>query len=219
MRMGMRVLGLGAAAVLASVSVASAADLGGPPAPPYASYAPEFDWSGLYFGIQGGYDWNRATTPPFAASETGVIAGFYGGYNFQFDPNWIVGFDASINWDNARGGDPDVGVPNSAGPTWKGFVRGRAGYVVDNFLFYATGGAAVMSYSAVVSGVGSGNATPWGWTAGLGVEMALSENWIGRIDYAYQDFGTFTLGGAAPVGGTPVSLTASTLMVGIARKF
>jgi hypothetical protein len=43
--------------------------------------------------------------------------------------------------------------------------------------------------------------------------------WVGRIDYAYQDFATFTLGGAPPVGGIAVSLTANTLTVGIARKY
>ena len=49
--------------------------------------------------------------------------------------------------------------------------------------------------------------------------MGISQNWIGRLDYAYQNFGTFTLAGAAPVGGTPVTLSASTLTLGVARKF
>ena len=61
------VLGLGAAAALASVTLASAADLGGPPAPPYAPYTPEFSWSGPYLGVQAGWDWNYAATPPFSA--------------------------------------------------------------------------------------------------------------------------------------------------------
>jgi opacity protein-like surface antigen len=75
-----------------------------------------------------------------------------------------------------------------------------------------------MGYSATVQGTGSGSATPWGWTAGLGIEMALAENWIGRIDYAYQDYGTFTLGGGA-LAGVPVSVRASTLTVGLALKY
>ena len=79
-----------------------------------------------------------------------------------------------------------------------------------------------MGYTATVVPVATpvtGTATPWGWTAGVGVEMGISQNWIGRLDYAYQNFGTFTLAGAAPVGGTPVTLSASTLTLGVARKF
>jgi outer membrane immunogenic protein len=98
-------------------------------------------------------------------------------------------------------------------------MRGRVGFAADNMLFYATAGGVVMGYRATVTGVGSGSATPWGWTIGGGIEAELSPGWVGRLDYAYQDFGTFTLGGAAPVGGTAVSVTASTLTVGIGRKY
>jgi outer membrane immunogenic protein len=208
-----------AASVLLTVAAADTARAAD--APDGTPYAPAFDWSGTYFGVQAGLDWNAAVTPPFSATESGLIAGLYGGINWQMDPSWVFGLDASINWDGARGTatPPAPGTPNSAGPTWKGFVRGRIGFAVDNLLFYATGGGAVMGYRAVVTGVGSGSATPWGWTAGAGIEMEMSPGWFGRIDYAYQDFGTFTLSGAAPVGGTAVSVTASTLTIGIARKY
>jgi outer membrane immunogenic protein len=216
MRLTIGAIALGAAAIFAATAPAGAADMyDGAPLP---SHSPVFDWSGPYLGVQAGLDWNRALTPPFAATESGLIAGLYGGVNIQMD-SLVVGLDASINWDNAHGGDPSVGVANSAGPTWKGFVRGRLGFAADNLLFYATGGGVVAGYRANVTGFSPGTATPWGWTLGAGLEVAMSEGWIGRIDYAYQDFGTFTLGGPAPVGGTAVSLTASTLTVGIARKY
>jgi outer membrane immunogenic protein len=215
----LRKIALGALLTLAATGAATAADFGdGAPAP---AFVPAFDWSGTYFGVQAGLDWNSALTPPFSATESGAIAGLYGGVNWQTDPNWVFGLDGSINWDGARGTatPPAPGTPNSAGPTWKGFVRGRVGYAFDNMLIYASGGGAVMGYRATVTGVGTGSATPWGWTIGAGVEFAMSSGWVGRIDYAYQDFGTFTLAGTAPVGGTAVSVTSNTLTVGIARKY
>jgi outer membrane immunogenic protein len=210
---------------LALAGPAIAADLGSEPAPletPIYSPISAFNWAGGYLGIQGGYDWNYATTPPsFAANENGGIAGIYGGYNWQTASNWVFGVDASVNWDGARGSDP--GTPpatNVAGPSWKGFLRGRLGYAWDRFMVYGTAGGAVMGYTATITGpTGSGSATPWGWTVGLGAEMAITDNWVGRLDYAYQNYGSFTLAGAAPVGGTSVAVNSHTLMVGIARKF
>jgi outer membrane immunogenic protein len=210
-------IALAAVAALATTDVATAADLDdGTPTP---AHSPAFDWSGTYLGVQAGLDWNRALTPPFAATESGLIAGLYGGVNWQMDSSFVVGLDASINWDNARGGDPTAPAANSAGPTWKGFMRGRAGVAIDNILIYASAGGVAMGYTASVTGFSAGTATPWGWTAGAGVEISMSDGWVGRIDYAYQDFGTFTLAGSAPVGGSTVSLTASTLTFGIARKY
>jgi opacity protein-like surface antigen len=49
--------------------------------------------------------------------------------------------------------------------------------------------------------------------------MAVSQNLTARLDYSYQDYGTFTLGGPGPVGGTTVNVNSHTLMAGIAYKF
>ena len=213
---------------LALAGPAIAADLGSEPAPletPIYSPISAFNWAGGYLGIQGGYDWNHATTPPdWSAQENGGIIGIYGGYNWQPASNWVFGVDASINFDWARGSGSSPTLPgptsNSAGPDWKGFLRGRLGYAWDRFMLYGSAGAAVMHYTANITGPsGSGSATPWGWTVGLGAEMAITDNWVGRLDYAYQNYGSFTLAGAAPVGGTSVAVNSHTLMVGIARKF
>ena len=202
-------------------TAANAADLYvPPPASPVYSPAAAYDWSGFYIGLQGGFDWNHATTPTtYAANENGGIVGVYGGYNWMFASNWLLGVDASINYSWASGSDPTAGVTNSAGPNWKGFVRGRLGYAWDRFLLYGTAGAAGMGYTANVTGFSSGTASPWGWTVGLGAEMAVSQNLTARLDYSYQDYGTFTLGGSAPVGGTTVNVNSSTLMAGLAYKF
>jgi outer membrane immunogenic protein len=204
---------------VAGVNVAMAADVVRPPpviARPIV-VAP-FSWAGHYIGIQGGWDNNHATTPPdWAADEDGHILGVFGGWNFGHVGPLVWGFDASANWTNARGCD-DPGPDCDAGPTFKGFLRGRLGIPLDRLLFYGAFGAAVMHYTANVSGVGSASATPWGWTAGLGIDWAWTDRHFLRLDWQYQDYGTFTLNGTAPVGGTQVDVTANTFMIGVGWK-
>ena len=217
MRKSLFLAGIG---VVALSGAAMAADIARPPPPPAKPIvvAPAaYNWTGHYLGIQGGWETNAATSPGgFSATESGGLAGVYGGFNVQRG-NWVWGLDTSINWDGAKGGDPNV-AGDSAGPTWKGLIRGRLGVAFDRMLVYGTAGGAVMGYTAKVSGVGSGSATPWGWTAGAGAEWALHSNWTVRVDWAYQDYGTFTLGGSA-FGGTQVHVTTNTFTAGLAMKF
>lgn len=203
---------------------ALAADIYEPPpaAAPPPAYTPvsAYDWSGFYLGLQGGYDWNNAASGGFTADVDGFIGGVYGGYNWQFAGPWVVGIDGSFNWSGASGSSAAAPIANSAEVDWKGFIRGRLGYAVDRFLIYGTAGAAVMDYNAT-AGAGSGSATPWGWTIGAGVEAAITQNVTARLDYAYQDYGTFSVtgSGAFAGAGVPVSVSSHTLMAGIALKY
>jgi opacity protein-like surface antigen len=72
--------------------------------------------------------------------------------------------------------------------------RGRAGYAVDRWLFYVTGGAAWQNVGSDISLTAAGNSlvplgtifnTPVGWTAGLGVEAAVSRDWSVRLEYLH----------------------------------
>jgi outer membrane immunogenic protein len=207
------------AAVAGFAGAASAADIYQPPPPiesPIYSPAPVFSWTGFYLGVQGGYDWNRSVASNGdTASIDGGIAGIYGGYNWQTPSNWVFGVEGSINYDWARG--PVVGAPaGTFGEVdWKGFVKGRVGYAWDRFLLYASAGGAVAPLKAtgtVVTDV----QTNLGWTVGGGVEMAITDNVVARLDYAYSDFGTYTFTTPAPFTATNKS---HTLMGGIAIKF
>ncbi len=223
------ILAFTAAAGLAGA--ASAADIYQAPPPittPIYTPMPAFTWTGAYIGLQGGYDWNHASTESgsntYPANLNGGIAGVYGGYNWQTASNWVFGIDASINYDWANGSATTGGplpVANSAGPNWKGLIRGRIGYAWDRFMVYGTAGGAVAGYKATTTGPdGAGSATPWGWTVGGGVEMAVTDNVVARLDYSYQDYGTFTATGTGTfAGGVPVSMTSHSVMAGIAVKF
>lgn len=92
---------------------------------------------------------------------------------------------------------------------WFGTLRGRLGMLASpRWLVYATGGlaygninetgvAAPLSPFSIVpinegSLVWSQSKTKVGWTAGAGVENALSANWSWKIEYLYMDLGNIT---------------------------
>ncbi|MBG0794989.1 porin family protein [Methylocystis sp. H62] len=173
----------GLALALAAGS-ALAADLphykGPPPFMP-----PPFTWTGIYGGVNIGgafgnadKQWTRENihgalgTPIFGGvawqrqtNLTGVTGGGQIGYNYQFNPWFVVGvetdFQGASMKSNSTGWGPGVTTP--AGPVgvvlstayagagtvnssvdWWGTVRGRVGVtpVLPNLLIYATGGFA-----------------------------------------------------------------------------
>src|SRR5262245_43288978 len=115
---------VGTAFSFAASGLAFAADMAvkmpvkAPPPPPAAVYS----WTGWYVGGNVGYSWgdahtdnagiatsiaSGATTLPFAGSNTarlnGVIGGGQLGYNYQFAPQWVLGFEADIQASGERG--------------------------------------------------------------------------------------------------------------------
>ena len=224
-----KIAALAAAAILSTIAVASAADLrrpGPPPAPVYvpppAPVALGYDWSGAYLGVQGGYDWNRGSAEGFTAEPEGGLLGIYGGYNAMLSPSFLIGLDASINYDWAKTDSttPAAPVDISAGPDWKGFIRGRLGLAMGQFLIYGTAGGAYahvkISSSQLAS---SATGSPFGWTAGGGVEVAISRTMTARLDYAYEDYGSFTVNGSGFFDGASVSAIAHTVTAGVAFKY
>lgn len=98
---------------------------------------------------------------------------------------------------------------------------------MDRTLLYAAGGLAVADVS--LDGISAGGAGPFsysetltGWTLGAGIEHAFAQNWVGRLDYRYSDFGSDTFGFVSG-GGVPhqFKLNAETheIRVGLAYRF
>ena len=88
---------------------------------------------------------------------------------------------------------------------WLASVRGRAGFVAGETLFYATGGVAFANFNAGwfrSNGVARGqfDATVTGWVAGGGIERAFSRNWSARAEFLHYGFGTKSL--TSTTGGT-----------------
>jgi outer membrane immunogenic protein len=165
---------------------------------PSPAPAPVSSWTGFYVGANVGYSWGNANTdivgnattvvfPTFfagfpnsnvavAGSHTarlnGAIGGGQVGYNYQFSPRWVLGFEADIQASGERGSNTFVDpfsttvctggiivISFPCGPTgtlngtaattyeakidWIGTVRGRVGgFITDQVLLYGTGGLA-----------------------------------------------------------------------------
>ena len=76
-----------------------------------------------------------------------------------------------------------------------GSVTGRLGYTWGPALLYVKGGYA-WADSRLTNGFGGGTFSNWdgggrdGYTVGAGLEYMFTQNWSGKIEYQYYDFGT-----------------------------
>ena len=222
MRRSVCVLGLGAAAVLASATFVSAADLEGVPSPPPYAYEPEFSWAGLYAGIHGGGGWGTATaSTPASMSISGPYVGAQIGYNMLLGSDVVLGVEADASWsgiDGIRQSPALGGITTTEDINWFATVRGRLGYVMGDWMPYITGGWAYANATRTTSvGLQSLTMGHSGWTAGAGVEWALAQNWTLKAEYKYLAFGSATYAFA----GTPstVNLNVHSAEIGLNYKF
>lgn len=197
-----------AAALAMSVSAASAADVVyQEPAP--APFHSVYDWTGFYLGVNGGYVRTRATVPGFRENFTGGLLGVHAGANWQVD-SWVYGIegDLAYTWNE----ETLFGVAE-AGTDWQGSVRARVGYAIDRTLIFGTAGFAATRAYVEVPGFFSESRTFTGWTAGAGVEHAFTDNWTGRVEYRYADYGR------KDFAGIDVRLREHSARVGLSYKF
>lgn len=229
----------GATAIaLMFVSPASAADLSRPyKAPPL--FAPTFSWTGLYVGGQVGYGWGKDHLTEYLTANgaftgfekqydvNGVVGGIYGGGNYQFG-NLVVGLEADFEGSGQKNGwiDTAVGGSGDTKLDWQGSVRGRLGFAADKALFYGTGGVAFANishtYTNLVTGVAETTANVrTGWTAGAGIEFAVTPNILARAEYRYTDFGSYRFDSVTSFPGLTGQQEPrlSTVRVGAAYKF
>ena len=187
--------------------------------------APLFNWTGLYYGVSGGYGWGSSTHNDPAAISSGSfdtdgwLFGGTVGYNWQTGP-YVFGLEGDLSWANIEGGAISPGGPIFTELNWLGTGRIRAGYAADAYLFYVTGGVAFGGVEAgnPVAGGGTGDETRVGWTLGGGVEAALTPNWTAKLEYLYVDLGDKDNYPTA-TGPVEVSLTSHIVRLGLNYKF
>lgn len=230
---------------LAMANSAFAADF--PPGypPPYLPPVPVWNWNGCYVGGQVGYGWGNDRdnetalasgapspySPATSAMPNGFLGGGYGGCNWQpWASHFVFGVEADAEWGNVRGSTNfgNTGTPADYYQSQIGAqaaIRGRIGYTFDRLLLYVAGGVAFADVNEhdVLAGAGltdDNSTTAAGWTVGLGADYAFTPNWIGRVEYRYSDFGTFSY--------TPITfpayvenhrLTENAVLTGLAYKF
>jgi high affinity Mn2+ porin len=167
-----------------------------------------YDWTGFYVGGHFGYGGGSlgpGTNPlpeqgvVFPHSVTGLIGGYQIGYDRQFANHVVLGVEADATFSApldgaALGRVPPV--PFNTTLDYVGTVRGRIGYAIGTWMPYLTGGLAWghthININSDPAGAGSdiissvGHYQP-GWTAGLGVEFAVSGNWSAKLEYDYVE--------------------------------
>ena len=180
------------------------------PGPVYADplVARIFDWSGFYAGGNVGYGWGNMA----GISTGGFLGGIHGGYNYMWPNGFLLGAEADLSLSNVSG---SVG-PASASLDRFGTIRGSIGFAVDRMLFYGTVGWAWGRGTLANAGL-SDTRGHGGWTFGIGVEGAITQNLVARVEYLRLNLGAETY--ATIVGPVRTEIDTNILRVGMAYKF
>jgi outer membrane immunogenic protein len=150
-------------------------------------------------------------TPTVSSSPSGVIGGAHVGFDYQIDKpggGFVLGIEGSVDGislsNTVAAGFAAFGgssVSASTNTDIQGSIRGRFGIAWDRLLAYGTGGVAFGGFNTSFSTSGNNNGNPFnasdsfsntrvGWTAGGGIDYAVTNIWSVFAEYRYTDFGT-----------------------------
>ncbi len=201
---------------------------------------PRWSWEGFYVGFHSGamFSGNRFSDP-FGSSlygdvtdVPGALAGAQAGYNWIVSPGWVAGLEADGSFVGSDGTDTCLQFsPGFVGSNCKVSVRamgtltGRLGFTVgpaDRTLIYGKGGLAWVRDHVEAQGnnnffgmfpqsVTSESFTEWGWTAGVGVEHALTPAWSLKLEYDYLRFANHGVPTPTSIVGTPATAISTVI--------
>jgi high affinity Mn2+ porin len=161
---------------------------------------------GAYVGSHVGYSRGNGRNTLFdlgpSASDSSfgsLFGGMQFGYNYLLPSRLFLGIEGDISFPNYL----DDGIvasrttPSSAETEKLDFistVRGRAGYALNHWLFYATGGFAWSQARLLEDSNLTGNEDKIlrmraGWALGAGAELAIVPGWTARLEYLYDRLG------------------------------
>ena len=231
------------AALVLGTTAAAAADLPlKTKAPPLAAI---YDWTGFYIGASGGGSLGQSTHIDAATglgdttgyNLNGGLVGGTVGYNWQVS-RFVFGFEGDASWVGEYGSHIDDGLAGTPLPgispfqsftkeTWVATARARAGYAVNNLLFYGTGGYAAAGVEAGVKDSAtdallvSSSSTRNGWTAGGGLEWGFAPDWSAKFEWLYMKFDSAPLNtlGLAEGNRSSVPLDDNVVRAGINYRF
>ena len=186
-----------------------------------------YNWTGPYVGASAGgtrgtENWNLQDAGLVSPDFAGYLLGGQAGYNYQFG-RFVTGFEGDFGFSNARGakGCPGAAInffySCEANIEDLGSLTARLGYTWGRALFYAKGGWAFGDVTAqlhvnpgsTLGGLAtSASTTNWenGWTAGGGMEFALTDRWSAKAEYMHYELNkdSFHVANSA-VDGSPLS--------------
>jgi high affinity Mn2+ porin len=197
-----------AAVVLALSDPAAAAD--GPPAMPLkAPKIPPFDWTGFYLGSHVGYGRGNARitlSDPNPTPSNNRFGSLYGGlqlgYNYLLPSNILLGVESDVSFPNSLANDDNIAWRPTRQTViteqldYMATLRGRVGYVANNWLVYVSGGLAWAQgrFTQVPGTIDTDTGDKilrlhTGFALGAGVERAIAPDWTARLEYLYRRFG------------------------------
>ena len=211
---------IASALALATAAPAFAADLPPAAAPPprapvaYIPAAPVFSWTGFYVGLNaGGAFGNSSWTTPAGSvgsfSTLGALAGGQIGGNYQIG-QFVIGAEGDFDWQNLRG----ASASRHLRPRRDRRLRRRQ--QLDRHAPWSRRlcrrpRCCSMSPAAAPSLTSSprpghcliGGGTEPGWTAGGGIEYAMTDNWTAKVEYLYASFQSATCNSRSCSVGNP----------------
>jgi outer membrane immunogenic protein len=223
---------LASAALVVAAGAASAADLPvKAPSIPVATCGGGL-FHGFYVGGQVGtvgyradrtdQDAYLAESANYTATKDGWGGGAQVGYNYQCG-NKLWGFEADWMWASQTATTrlfpnfiPPVDLRIISRLQSFGTLRSRTGIIVDNVLLYVTGGLAGARINTTWHNVQPAvpifeelnfSDTRWGWTAGVGVEVALWDRWSVKSEALYIRLVEKGYTAFSPTFGLPFSFT------------
>jgi outer membrane immunogenic protein len=191
------VAGIAAAALYSAPALAADYPMKGSP-------AQAFNWTGFYIGVNGGYgasayndqlrDISNGAANSFSGlSPSGAFGGGQVGYNWQaVGSPFLLGVEADIEGADIRQTSTWTLATSSSKVNWFGTARGRAGYVIDRTMIYATGGWADghVRNSELGGARYLSDHTHSGYTVGGGLEwFAINAPWSVKAEYQYVNLG------------------------------
>lgn len=223
-----------AGALVLSATSALAADLPSRKVAPVAPVvAPAFSWTGFYVGadLGGAFGYSKGKVSNSGTgvvervptmNSSGVVGGVHAGYNYQMGMA-VIGAEADIWYNNINATKPAFAGAGTLKSElgWQGTIRARGGVAIDRALLFVTAGVAIGSpetTAMIGNTVLSGSDTRAAFTVGGGAEYAFTNNWIGKVEYRYTDYGTKTVG---TIAGWNVknSIQSNTITAGVSYKF
>jgi outer membrane immunogenic protein len=199
----------------AGADIAIAADLS---APYLSTDAVPYGWTGLYFGVDGGYGRTAASSSIFVPGSSAAILEHSGGITgsvlagFNWEIPTFGGVPVVVGWETEIQGGYQTGTETatlgsevfsqSLAMRMMGEVRGRLGLPIGfrgSWLPYITVGVGMGNFRSIttvsgpVAGVLDGSSTQAVWTAGAGIEYGIVRDWSWRIEYEHIDTGNITV--------------------------
>lgn len=191
---------LASAALLGLAGGAYAADLPDPIQEPMAeAYAPPpaYTWTGPQVGALVGWNWstfNTHVSRPIGTAgradnnTNDFTGGIYAGYNYQVNPNFVVGGEADLSYYPGSHTRPVDNVNVKGQTNWQSTIRAKAGFAWERFLVYGTGGVALMDTTVTAQGT-KDQGIRGGYAVGAGLEGLVTDHITTRVEYLYTNVG------------------------------